>query len=123
MAALAARVLAAALLEGDDRLAAALLDQFAGHRGARYRRAPDRDGLAADQEHFAELDRVAGFSRNLVDRDQVLLGDPILLPAGPDDCEHGYFPRLPRRSDRRSDLSLCPGRPRVALRAKPTARK
>src|SRR5262249_59202829 len=104
-------VLGAAFLDRDDFFAAALLDDFAGDARALNRRAADHDALAADEQHLAELHGVARPARDLVDRDQVLLGDPILLPAGADDCEHGLFPRLcrgARIADRSKSLARLP---------------
>src|SRR5690606_14136476 len=60
MAALAARVLTAALLEGDDLRAAALLDDLGGDRGAVDKRRADGEiGAVANSEHLVELDRAA----------------------------------------------------------------
>src|SRR5262249_28965274 len=92
--ALAPRVLAPALLERDHLGAAGLLDHLAGDRGTRDRGRADRNVVAAHDKHLAKLDEVAGRALDLVDRDHILLGDPVLLAAGLDDCEHRSFPRV-----------------------------
>src|SRR5262245_63523648 len=92
MATLSARVLAAALLEGDHLGPAALLDHLGGHRGALDRRGPDRGRIAAHHQHLAELDDLARLAFDLLDLQEVLGGDAVLLPAGLDDCEHRSCP-------------------------------
>src|SRR5262245_3068760 len=87
VAALAPRVLAPALLERDDLVAALVPDHLAGHAGAAHGGAAHLNAVAAEQEHF-ELDDIAWLALELVDLDHVVGGDAVLLPAGLDDCEH-----------------------------------
>ena len=89
MPALAARILAAALLEGDDLVAALMRDDFAGDGGARNGRRADRRRVAADHEHFAERHHFARILLDAVDPDHVFGGDAVLLAARAHDCEHG----------------------------------
>src|SRR5712692_5173573 len=85
VAALAARILAASLLEGDDLRPAPLLQDLGGDRGAGNRRRAERD---------------------VVDLDDVLSGNAVLLAAGSDDCEHRSSLRV---------RSRCPDRPGPAF--------
>src|SRR5437588_12481139 len=91
MAALPARILSPALLEGNDFRSAALLDHFGRNRGAGHRRRTQRHGIAADEEHLLELYRFAPLGLDLVDLKHILGGNPVLLPAGLDDCEHRFL--------------------------------
>src|SRR6266478_5995174 len=54
-------------------------------------------GPLADHQHLAELDRGPGLAGELLDRDDIVLGDLVLLAAGPDHSEHDTrrygFPR------------------------------
>src|SRR5262245_58123755 len=88
MAALAARILAPALLEGDDLEPAALFDHLGGDRGAGDGRGAERDVVAAHHQDVAELDDLARIALHLVDLDHILGGHAVLLAAGADDCEH-----------------------------------
>src|SRR5215475_13108510 len=94
MPALTPRILASPLLEGDHLGAAALLYDLAGDSGAGHRGTADLDVVAPQEKDFPELDRVAALARETVDRDDVFGGDPVLLPAGLDDCEHLHRPRV-----------------------------
>ena len=51
-------------------------------------RAAQRHAVAADHQHFAELDDLAGLAGDLLDLELVVGGNAILLAAGFDDCEH-----------------------------------
>src|SRR5229473_2054568 len=106
VAALAARILAASLLEGDDLRPAPLLQDLGGDRGAGNRRRAERDVVAAHHQDFAELDDLAGVGLDLVDLDDVLGGNAVLLAAGSDDCEHRSSLRV---------RSRCPDRPGPAF--------
>src|SRR5258708_30155079 len=76
-------------LEDDDLVGAPLLDDGGADRGTVQQRRAARDlGPFADHQHFGEFDRRARFGRKLLDRDDVVLGDLVLLAAGPDHCEH-----------------------------------
>src|SRR5438045_2779770 len=77
------------LLEDDDLGGPRLLYNRGANRGAIHKRRPGRDlGAFADHQHLAELDRGAGLGRQSFDRDDVVLGDLVLLAAGADYCEH-----------------------------------
>jgi len=54
----------------------------------------ERDIVAADQQDLAELDDLARLSRDLLDLDHIFGGNPVLLAAGSDDCEHRSRPRV-----------------------------
>src|SRR5262249_12131201 len=72
-------------LEDDDLVGAAVLDQLGADRGALdERRAGRRLGALADHQHLGELDRRARLADELFDRDDIALGDPVLLAAGAD---------------------------------------
>src|SRR5450432_1185315 len=60
---LAAVVLPAPELEDDDLLAAVLRSDLRGDAGADDERSAHLDGLAAEEENLAELDRGADFAR------------------------------------------------------------
>src|SRR6516225_6821198 len=77
------------LFEDDDLRCAGLLDDRSGNRRASQQRRPRRDlGPLADHQHLGELDQRTGFAGELLDRDHILLGDLVLLAAGPDHREH-----------------------------------
>src|SRR5690606_40591218 len=89
MADLAARILAAALLERDDGAGLALIHDFGGHGGAFHERRADDDIVTlAMRQNLADLDDVADLARNLLDLQHVVGGHAILLAARFDDCEH-----------------------------------
>jgi len=86
---LAARILAAALLESDDGAVLALLDDLGGNRGAIDERRAERDVLAlAMGQHLADLDDFADLGLELLDLEQIVGGNAVLLAARFDDCEH-----------------------------------
>jgi len=92
VAALAARILAAALLERDDLGAALVLDDFADDAGTGDARNADVALLAVEQrEHFAKDHLRPGFAFESHDGDGVGGGDLVLLAAGFDDCEHRFL--------------------------------
>src|SRR5690606_21440138 len=90
VAALAAGILAAALLEGDDLRAAGMLDQLGNDLGAGYERRPDLGAVAADHQDLGELDLRAGVASNFLDGDDVVGSDAVLLAARLYDSVHGY---------------------------------
>src|SRR5207244_7656863 len=99
MALLAPIILPPLLLEDDDLGRPALLDHRGADRGAREQRRPRLDlRTFADHQHLGKLDRGPGLARELLDRDDVVLGDLVLLAAGPDHSEHDTrrygFPRI-----------------------------
>src|SRR5262249_13410786 len=52
-------------------------------------RSAGRDlGPVADHQHLGELHGSPGFCGELFDRYDVVLGDLVLLAAGPDHCKH-----------------------------------
>src|SRR5215472_8564746 len=76
-------------LEYDDLGRPRLLDDRGADRGATEQRRAGRNfGALADHQHLSELDSRAGLRRELLDRDDVVLGDLVLLAAGPYHCEH-----------------------------------
>src|SRR5580704_14363803 len=92
MAALAPRILAAALLEGDDLRAAHMVEHLGPDRRARDRGGAERGLLAADHQHLAELDHRAGLGFEPVDPEHVFGDNAILLAARFDDREHLFVP-------------------------------
>src|SRR6516165_5362585 len=88
------------LLEDDDLRGAGLLDDGGGNRRASQQRRPRRDlGPLADHQHFAELDRGTGLARELLDRYHIVLGDLVLLAAGPDHRKHDTVDMVSRTPD------------------------
>src|SRR3984893_10503488 len=76
-------------LEDDDLVGAPLLDHRGADGGAVKQWRPGRDlSPFADHQHLGEFDCRARFGRKLLDRDDIVLGDLVLLAAGPDHCEH-----------------------------------
>src|SRR5579871_1089618 len=90
MTVLAAIVVAAALLEHRDLLALGLRDDLGRNRD---RRGVGDRAVAAGEQNIAQGDRVAGFTRQLLDRDLVSGGNPVLLAARAHYCEHGVVTR------------------------------
>ena len=85
MAVLAAIVVAAALLEDDDLFAARLRDDLGRDDDAC---GIDDFAAVAGQQDFAQRDLVAGIPCQLLDRDLVSGGNPVLLAACAQHCEH-----------------------------------
>jgi hypothetical protein len=78
------------LFEDDDLGGARLLDDGGADSGTLDERdAGSYLGTVADHQHLAEFDRLTGVARELFDRDDVVLGDLVLLAAGSDHCKHG----------------------------------
>src|SRR5215813_2339846 len=89
VAVLAAVVVPALLLEDQHLVALALGDDGGADAGAAYERGADGDLVAvAEHQDLAELDDLAGSAGQALDLDHVVGGDPVLLAAGADDCEH-----------------------------------
>src|SRR6185437_5834782 len=99
--ALAARILAPALLERDDLVAAGVLEHLAGNGRARDGRGAELRRVAAKHQHFAELDDLARLAIDSVNPDDVFGGHPVLFAARSYDCEH------------RSSLVFDPGARRI----------
>src|SRR5271169_6079844 len=101
MTLLAPIILPPLLFEYDDLCRSALLDDGGADRGAGEQRRASRDrGAVADHQHLIEIDHRPGFAGEFLDCDNVVLGDLVLLAAGPDHCEHhlcrSVLPRLGR---------------------------
>src|SRR6202166_4953771 len=101
VAALTARILAPALLEGDHLVAARVLEHLAGNGRPGNRRGTELRRVAAQHEHFAEFDDLAWLALHPVDPDYILGGHPVLFAASFNDCEH------------RSSLVFDPGARRI----------
>ena len=93
VAALAPRILAAALLEGDDLGAADMVEDLGRDARARDHRRADLRRVAAQHDDVAELHDGARLALDALDLEDLVLDDPVLLAAGFDDCEHRFFPR------------------------------
>ena len=92
MTTLALRMLAAALLEGDDLRAAGLVDDLAGDGCTRQERSADLGGFAIDQHHHVtEGDLVARLTFEGHDGNRILGSNTVLFATGLDDCEHRSF--------------------------------
>src|SRR6516162_6844386 len=87
-------------LEDDDLRRPGLLHHRGGDGGAGDQRRPRRDlGTLTDHQHLAELDHGAWFAGELLDRNHIVLGDLVLLAAGPDYREHDTADMVPRAPD------------------------
>jgi hypothetical protein len=87
-------------LEHEDLVATLLRNDLGGDgRAVDQRGAHGLLGLIADHQHFAQLDRAAGLGVELLDLDNIVFGDPVLLAAGSDHCEHGSITHCKCASD------------------------
>src|SRR6185369_1685730 len=86
MAVATAIVVPATLLEDDHLLALGLSDDFGRDHDARG--VLDLPGVTRQQD-IAQRDLVTGLTSQLLDRDLVSGGNPVLLAARAHDCEHG----------------------------------
>ena len=85
-------VVAAALLEDDDAIAANVTHDLRCDAGAGDQRVADFDAtLTGDHQHLAQLDDVARGAMKLLDPEEVIGGDAVLLAAGFHDCIHFFF--------------------------------
>src|SRR5262249_61202884 len=91
--ALATRILAPAFFENNDLGSAALFHHLGSYRSAGDRRRAKADVIAAKEEDLLQLNDLAGLSFDLVNPDDIVCGNPVLLAAGLDDCEH-LLPRV-----------------------------
>src|SRR5690348_4501471 len=90
MTVLAPVIVTPPLLEDQHLVGADLLDHLGGDRGAgEAGLVGGRLGAVAEHQHLAERHGGAGLTRQLLDGDDVVLGDFVLLAAGADDGEHG----------------------------------
>src|SRR6202042_1864163 len=92
IAALAARILAAALLERNHFGAALVLQHFGRNRGARNRGRTEHRRIAADQQNFAKLHDRPDIAGDLAYLEHIIRNDAVLPAAGFDDCEHRFIP-------------------------------
>src|SRR3569832_2194386 len=92
VATLAVRGLAALFLEGDDLLAAAVLDDLTRHGSTLAQRRAGFRAVATEHQDLAKRDRATGIADELFDGQDIVLGNTILFPAGADDREHGLSP-------------------------------
>src|SRR5260221_9635224 len=83
---LAAVVVPPLLLEDEHLVAAYLLDDLGRDGGAAG--AALGIGALADHEHAVESHLCPRLAGELLDGDEVVLGNLVLLAAGADDCEH-----------------------------------
>ena len=76
-------------------------------------RVAETDGarLAADHQHVADRDRGAGLGFELLDDDNVVLGDFVLLAAGANYCIHIFSFPLPRPPQTATELERAAPRP------------
>src|SRR5215212_5832831 len=89
VAVLAPVILPPLFLEHDDLVGAAMLDEGGADRGAgQKRRAGGDGGAVADHQHLRQFERSPGFAGELLDGDDIVLGDLVLFAAGADHCEH-----------------------------------
>ena len=97
----AAVFLAPFLLEDEDFVGAGLFEHLGHDLGARDQRiAHGGVGALADHENLVELNGRASLARELLDRNDIVLGDLILLAAGADDCVHRVSWDVPRETRR-----------------------
>src|SRR5690606_13314742 len=89
--ALAARILAAALLESDHLVAAGVLEHLARDHGAVNGRHADGGRIATEQQDLTKLNHLSRFGLYAVDPDHIFGHNAVLLTAGFDDCEHRFF--------------------------------
>src|SRR5690606_24102447 len=83
------RVLAATLLERDELRTTGLLDELRRNLGSRDGRRSDlRRPVASDHQHFREFHLGTRLTLDLLDDEDVVLGNTVLLAAGLDDCVH-----------------------------------
>src|SRR4029078_7889083 len=92
IAALAARILAAALLECDDLGAALVLQHFARARSAADRGRAQHRLLAANQQDFAKLHDRTDLAGDLAYLEHIIRNDAVLPAGGFDDCGHRLIP-------------------------------
>src|SRR6202022_520195 len=92
IATLAARILAAPLLERDHLGAALVLQHFGCNGSARDRRCAEHRRISAEQENFAKLHDRADIAVDLANLEHIIRNDAVLPAAGFDDCEHRFIP-------------------------------
>src|SRR5262249_34742962 len=103
----APRILAAALLEGDDLWAAHMIEHLGADRRTRHGGSAKYGVVAADHQDFAAFHDRAGLGLEPVDPEHVLSGNAILLAARFDDREHLFRPCVRTRySDPRARIGF-----------------
>src|SRR5262249_2664613 len=105
VAALAARILAAALLESDDLRSALVVQHFGCNRGARHRGRAQHRRVAAHHQNFAKPHDRADVAGDLAYLEYIIRNHTELPAAGFDDCEHRLIPSCSIPSS-----SIRPGR-------------
>src|SRR4029079_12378339 len=92
MAVLAAIIMPALLLEDEDLVVELLLKHGRGHFGAGDGRLAGLGiGAFADHQDVVQRDARAFLGIELLDENDLVLGDPVLLAAGADHCIHGWL--------------------------------
>src|SRR5882757_9110582 len=92
IAALAARVLAATLLERDDLRPTLVLQHLGRHGSAGHGGRAERRRIAAEHQYFAKLHDRTDFAFDLAYLEHIIRDDAVLPAAGFDDCEHRLIP-------------------------------
>src|ERR1700760_952464 len=92
IAALAARVLAAALLERDHLRPPLVVQHFRCNRGTCDGGHSQRRRVAAEHQHFTKLHDRSDIAGDLANLEHIIRNDAVLLAAGFDDCEHRLIP-------------------------------
>src|SRR5205823_11146169 len=92
IAALAARILAAALPERDHLWAALVIQHFGRNGSACHRRRAQHRRVTADHQNFTKLHDRADIAGDLAYLEHIIRNDAVLPAAGFDDCEHRFFP-------------------------------
>ena len=92
IAALAARILAAALLERDHLRSALVLQHLRCHGSARHAGRAKHRRIAAKYQNFAKLHDRADEAFDLAYLEYIIRNDTVLPAAGFDDCEHRWIP-------------------------------
>src|SRR4051812_45487472 len=70
-----------------------MVEDFGGDAGPRNHRRADLRLVAAQHDDVADLHDRARLALDALDLEDLILGDPVLLAAGFNDCEHRFFPR------------------------------
>ncbi len=91
MPALASRILAAPLLEGNDLRAAHMIQHLGANCGTRHRGGAEHGLVATNHQNFSKFHNRAGLGIEPVDPEHVLGDNAILLAARFNDREHLLF--------------------------------
>ncbi len=101
IAALAARILAAALLERDDLRPALVVEHLDRNGRACDRRDAQDRRVTAEHQHFIQLYDRADFAFDLAYFENIIRHDAVLLAAGFDDSRTSFFLRVQIPASRR----------------------